>query len=187
MDKPKKGFRFYHSRILDTQKFDGKSPQLCEVTKIAQEHENSAGIGLLPAGLRLRYTRTTWKSNSVRFVLLSKSYEARGLSRAHNATRRETMTTALAFFDQLNQSSNNADLAVYCDRETVIRILNEMRQDQIQPSHAESSFIRKTWLPVSVTGTPTSDPQEWLDEYSEDIPAIAWDVPTWSEIPRNAP
>ena len=32
---PHKGFRFYHSRVLDTQKFDGKSPQLYQVTKIA--------------------------------------------------------------------------------------------------------------------------------------------------------
>lgn len=34
--KPTKGFRFYHSRVLDSQKFDGKSPQLFVVTKIAQ-------------------------------------------------------------------------------------------------------------------------------------------------------
>lgn len=31
-----KGAKFYHKRILDVQKFDGKSPQLCVVTKIAQ-------------------------------------------------------------------------------------------------------------------------------------------------------
>lgn len=30
-----KGFRFYHSRVLDSAKFDGKSPQLFEVTKIS--------------------------------------------------------------------------------------------------------------------------------------------------------
>ncbi len=30
-----KGMRFYHSRVLDTQKFDGKSPQLFQVTKVA--------------------------------------------------------------------------------------------------------------------------------------------------------
>lgn len=33
---PKKGMRFYHSRVLDTQKFDGKTPQLFVVTKISQ-------------------------------------------------------------------------------------------------------------------------------------------------------
>jgi hypothetical protein len=33
---PTKGFRFYHTRVLDIQKFDGKSPQLFEVTKIAR-------------------------------------------------------------------------------------------------------------------------------------------------------
>lgn len=34
-NKPTKGFRFYHSRVLDTIKFDGKSPQLFVVTKVA--------------------------------------------------------------------------------------------------------------------------------------------------------
>ncbi len=33
--QPKKGMRFHHSRVLDTAKWDGKSPQLFEVTKVA--------------------------------------------------------------------------------------------------------------------------------------------------------
>lgn len=33
--KPIKGMRFYHSRVLDTVKFDGHSPQLYEVTRVA--------------------------------------------------------------------------------------------------------------------------------------------------------
>jgi hypothetical protein len=33
---PKKGLRFYHSRVLDGMKFDGKSPQLFEVTRVAR-------------------------------------------------------------------------------------------------------------------------------------------------------
>lgn len=33
---PTKGMRFYHSRVLDTEKFDGKTPQLFVVTKIAR-------------------------------------------------------------------------------------------------------------------------------------------------------
>lgn len=33
--KPTKGMRFYHSRVLDSMKFDGKSPQLYQVTKVA--------------------------------------------------------------------------------------------------------------------------------------------------------
>src|SRR5215467_13944251 len=32
---PKKGMRFYHSRVLDSIKFDGKSPQLYQVTRVA--------------------------------------------------------------------------------------------------------------------------------------------------------
>jgi len=32
----KKGQRFYHARVLDTQKFDGNSPQMYQVTRIAQ-------------------------------------------------------------------------------------------------------------------------------------------------------
>lgn len=36
MTEPRKGFRFYHRRILDTVKFDGKSPQLCVITRTAQ-------------------------------------------------------------------------------------------------------------------------------------------------------
>lgn len=31
---PRKGLRFYHWRVLDTEKWDGKSPQLYEVTAI---------------------------------------------------------------------------------------------------------------------------------------------------------
>lgn len=33
---PVKGLRFYHSRVLDTVKWDGKSPQLFVVTRIAR-------------------------------------------------------------------------------------------------------------------------------------------------------
>lgn len=33
--KPIKGMRFLHSRVLDTVKFDGKTPQLYEVTRVA--------------------------------------------------------------------------------------------------------------------------------------------------------
>ena len=33
---PKKGLRFYHSRVLDTQKWDGHSPQLFEVTRVVR-------------------------------------------------------------------------------------------------------------------------------------------------------
>lgn len=33
---PKKGFRFYHKRVLSTEAFDGKTPQLFEVTRVAQ-------------------------------------------------------------------------------------------------------------------------------------------------------
>jgi hypothetical protein len=32
---PTKGMRFYHSRVFDTQRFDGKSPQLYQVTRVA--------------------------------------------------------------------------------------------------------------------------------------------------------
>ncbi len=33
---PQVGMRFYHSRILDAMKFDGKTTQLHQVTRIAQ-------------------------------------------------------------------------------------------------------------------------------------------------------
>lgn len=33
---PIKGMQFLHSRVLDTMKFDGKTPQLYQVTRIAQ-------------------------------------------------------------------------------------------------------------------------------------------------------
>jgi len=32
---PTKGLRFYHTRVLDSMKFDGKSPQLYQVTRVA--------------------------------------------------------------------------------------------------------------------------------------------------------
>ena len=32
----KKGLRFYHARVLDSMKWDGRSPQLYEVTKVAK-------------------------------------------------------------------------------------------------------------------------------------------------------
>lgn len=32
----KKGLKFFHARVLDTQKFDGYTPALYEVTRIAQ-------------------------------------------------------------------------------------------------------------------------------------------------------
>lgn len=34
--QPKRGLRFFHARVLDTMKFDGKSPQLYEVTKVSR-------------------------------------------------------------------------------------------------------------------------------------------------------
>ncbi len=36
MTTPKKGLRFYHARFIDTEKFDGKSPQLMVVTRVAR-------------------------------------------------------------------------------------------------------------------------------------------------------
>jgi hypothetical protein len=33
--EPSRGMQFLHSRVLDTAKFDGKTPQLYEVTKVA--------------------------------------------------------------------------------------------------------------------------------------------------------
>ncbi len=33
---PRKGMRFFHARVLDTAKFDGKTPQLYQVTRVAQ-------------------------------------------------------------------------------------------------------------------------------------------------------
>ena len=36
MTKPSKGMRFLHSRVLDVAKFDGKTPQLYQITKIAR-------------------------------------------------------------------------------------------------------------------------------------------------------
>lgn len=32
--KPTKGMRFYHARVLDSMRFDGKTPQLYQVTKV---------------------------------------------------------------------------------------------------------------------------------------------------------
>jgi hypothetical protein len=34
-ETPRKGFRFLHARVLDPENFDGKTPQLCEVTRVA--------------------------------------------------------------------------------------------------------------------------------------------------------
>lgn len=34
--KPVKGLRFLHTRVLDTAKFDGKTKQLYQVTRVAQ-------------------------------------------------------------------------------------------------------------------------------------------------------
>ena len=36
MTHPVKGLRFYHARVLDAQKFDGKTPQLYQVTRVTQ-------------------------------------------------------------------------------------------------------------------------------------------------------
>jgi hypothetical protein len=36
--KPKVGLRFNHARLLSTEKFDGHTPQICQVTRIAAGH-----------------------------------------------------------------------------------------------------------------------------------------------------